>query len=393
MSKSDRIQRALRELNLKGWLFYGFQNQDPIAARILGLDPGKLSTRRWYYLVPAEGEPRKLVHGVEPDRLDHLPGEKTVYSRWSELATGLGTILNGLSSVAMQYSPENAVPYISRVDAGTVELVRSLGVEVVSSADLVQIFEATWNEEQLAGHRKSAAILKKLVDEAFGEIARCLRSGRTVTEYEIQQFLVRGYAENNLHAETPPIVGVNENASNPHYEPTKEKSSAIRKDDLVLLDVWAKERSPESVYADITWMGYAGEAVPEKYENVFRVIREARDLGFEAIKDAFREGKPIRGCDADDVVRGHVARNGYEKYFIHRTGHSIGIEDHANGANLDNFETRDERRIIPGTAFSIEPGIYLPDFGLRTEINVHVSDEGPAITTLPLQNEIVPILR
>ncbi len=390
--RPDPIQGALREQKIPAWLFYGFQNQDPIALRILGVDPGKLSTRRWFYLVPAEGEPRKLVHGVEPERLDHLPGEKIVYSRWSELEAGLRKILSGFSSVAMQYSPKNAVPYISRVDAGLVELIRSFGVEVVSSADLVQVVEAAWSGEQLDGHRRTASILKKLVDESFTEIASRLSSGREVSEYDIQQSLLRGYAENNLFAETPPIVAVNENASNPHYEPTAERFSAIREKDLVLLDVWAKEKAPDSVYADITWMGYAGSIVPDEYAKVFEVIREARDKGFEAVKNAFSAGHPIRGCDVDDVVRGYVAGRGYEKYFIHRTGHSIGVEDHANGANMDNFETRDERRLIPHTAFTIEPGIYLPRFGMRTEINIYLSEEGPEATTLPMQTAIVPIL-
>lgn len=393
MPDIHRIKKALEELDLEGWLFYGFQNQDPIAIRILGLDLKKLFTRRWFFLVPASGEPVRLVHGVEADRLDHLPGRKIVYSRWQELDSGLKEMLGGLKSVAMQYSPRNAVPYVSKVDAGTVELVREAGVEVISSADLVQQFEASWKEEQLEGHRETARSLKTLVDLLFEEVAKALRSGKNPTEYELQQLLLRGFAGHNLETESPPIVAVNRNASNPHYEPAEDRSSPVRENDLLLVDLWAKSRRAASVYADITWMGYAGGKVPEPCAQAFEVIRDARDLGLKAVRDAFRKGLSIRGCEVDDVVRKHISSKGYGEFFIHRTGHSIGEEDHARGANLDNFETRDERRLIPGTAFTIEPGLYLPDFGMRTEINVFISDSGPEVTTLPMQTEIVPILK
>jgi len=384
------VQESLRDESVDGWLFYDHHHRDPIAYRVLKIAP-KMCTRRWYYLIPAEGEPAKLVHRIEKGNLAGLPGGEHEYSSWSEQREGLKKILRGKKTVAMQYSPLNDIPYVGLVDAGTVELVRSFGVQVVSSADLVQLFEARWSAEALASHLEAGKAVHAIVRSAFAMIAEAARAGRAMTEYDVQQEIVRLYGLYGLEADEAPIVAVNENTANPHYTPVPAASLPIRANDFVLLDVWAKLREPESVYFDITWTGFVGEKVPHQYAEIFEIVREARDAAVSLVTQARREGRPLRGYQVDDAARGVITRQGYGEFFVHRTGHSIGEDVHGSGANMDNFETRDDRRIIPGTCFSVEPGIYLPEFGVRSEVDVYV-EEHDARVTGEVQEAVVPIL-
>ncbi|MCA1629943.1 MAG: M24 family metallopeptidase [Acidobacteria bacterium] len=392
------IQRALRDAGLDGWLFYDFRQSDPLAYRILKLDPNQFSTRRWFYFVPAEGEPTRINHAIEQGKLDALPGRQLIYSSWQRLNENLRDALSTAkgSRVAMQYSPENSIPYISRVDAGTIELVRSLGAEPVTSADLVQIFEAVWTREQYESHVKAADNIHNIIQEAFAEVAKRIKSDEPVTEYDIQQFMVRRFEEEDMTCnDDHPIVSVNANAASPHYQPNAQKFSPIRRGDFLLLDVWAKQNTPGAVYADQTWTGFVGEEPTEEHLKVFTIVRDARDAAIEFVRENVKAGREIKGAQVDDVSRGVIERAGYGEYFTHRTGHSIGEEVHGNGAHIDNLETRDSRKIIPRTCFSIEPGIYLPgNFGVRSEIDLYVGDGGEIeVTGQPIQKDLVLILK
>ncbi len=395
----DKIQQALNDADLDGWLFYNFRGSDPIAENILGLaSEGHMATRRWFYLIPRRGEPTKIVHSIERDVIDALPGEKLIYLPWQQLHEHLRSSLAALTDaraprVAMQYSPDAAIPYLSRVDGGTIELLRSFGIEIISSADLVQKFESAWGDEQLAMHDEAARGLYKIVHEAFAEIGRRIGEGIPTTEYDMQQFIVGRFADHGMITRDPPICAVNANSAMPHYEPTRDKHSPINKDDFVLIDLWAKLDRPNSVYADITWTSFVGESIPEEVNKVFTVVRDARDAATDFVKDAFAEGRTIYGWEVDDVCRAVIESAGYGKYFIHRTGHNIHTEVHGNGANINNLETKDQRVLIPRTCFSIEPGIYLEGrFGVRSEIDVYV-DEGEArVTGGEPQREVVAIM-
>src|SRR6188472_1944039 len=392
------IQAALREAKLDGWLFYDFRHSDPLAYRILKLDEKMFASRRWFYYVPASGEPVKIVQSIEQFKLDSLPGRKLVFRGWQELNARLREVLAPAAKeakrrVAMQYSPMNDIPYISRVDAGTIELVRSLGVEPVTSAELVQRFEAVFSPEQHQMHVEASDKMHRIIQEAFGEIARRTTADEPATEWDIAQFMLRRYKEEGMEQE-PMIVAVNANAANPHYMPTKEKNSPIKRGDFVLIDAATKLIKPDAVATDQTWTGYVGESVPDEYTRIFNIVREARDSAVDFIRKNVRAGKAIRGAEVDDVSRGVITRAGFGEQFTHRTGHSIGEETHGNGVNIDDFETRDSRRIIPGVCFSIEPGIYLEGkFGVRSEINVYVSDKDIEVTGQPIQTEIIPILK
>jgi Xaa-Pro dipeptidase len=395
----EEIQQALKEADLDGWLFYSFRGSDPIAANILGLSSeGHMATRRWFYLVPQEGEPTKINHSIERDVLDSLPGKKLIYLPWQQLHEHLKNSLLALTDkrkprVAMQYSPDAAIPYLSRVDAGTIELIRSFGVEIISSADLVQKFESAWGDEQLAMHEESARGLYEVVADAFAEIGRRIKAGTPTNEYDIQKYMLHRFSERNMISKDPPIVAVNANSAMPHYEPTAERHSAINEGDFVLIDLWAKLDRPNSVYADITWTSFVGSQVPEEVTKVFNVVRDARDAATDYVKDAFKSGRTIYGWQVDDVCRAVIEKAGYGQYFIHRTGHNIHTEVHGNGANIDNLETKDSRVLIPRTCFSIEPGIYLEGrFGVRSEIDVYVSEDDARVTGGEPQREVVAIL-
>jgi Xaa-Pro aminopeptidase len=384
------IQRALAEDGLDAWLFCDFRGSDPIGRHVLGVGE-RLATRRWFYCVPVDGAPRALVSAVEPGVLADVPGSTHIYRTWQELHAGVRTLLHDLRRVALQYSPNNDVPYVARVDAGTVELVRRCGVEIVSSADLVQRFEAVWSDDQYASHTRAARSIRGVVDAAFAEIARRQRDPVGCCEGDVQRFILAQFAAAGLVTHHPPIVAVGAHSADPHYQPPANGGVPIESGDFVLIDLWAKE--PDGVYADITWTGYVGAAVPARHAAVFDVVRRARDAGVDAARQAVRARRPIRGCDIDAVVRGIITDAGFGDRFVHRTGHSIGTEVHGNGANIDGFETPDTRRLLRGTCFSIEPGIYLPGkFGVRSELDVFVDETDIIVTGEPVQTAVVPIL-
>ncbi len=384
------IQKELRASRIGAWLFYDILHRDPIAYRILGLDQAH-AKRRWFYLIPARGAPRKLVHRIEPAMLDALPGKKILYAARGELTAGLARLLAGVRSVAMQYSPRNAIPYVSTVDAGTVELVRSLRKRVVSSADLVQRFEACWTPAQLHSHLDARKIIDELIPRAFARAAEFVRRGRDLTEYELQQWFGEQFAARGLIADSLPIVAVGAHSGDPHYEPPARASARLRAGDLLLLDVWGKLNRPEAVYYDVTWTGFLGPSIPERYAKIFAIVREARDAAVRFVQERIAARRPLRGYEVDRVARGVIRRAGYARYFTHRTGHSIGREVHGAGANMDDFEMRDDRRILPRTCFSVEPGIYLPEFGIRSEVNVYVAERSAEVTGA-IQSELLPLL-
>jgi Xaa-Pro dipeptidase len=383
------IQAALRERNIDAWLFYDHHHRDPIAYRVLDLSKSLMVTRRWYYVIPAQGEPVKLVHKIESGHLDTLPGKKLQYAGWQELFEQIKIMLAGLRDIAMQYSPNNLVFTVSMVDGGTLEMIRGLGKNVISSADLVAQFEATWTEEQIKTHFAARDGVDRIVAAAFQEIGRQSRNGGT-DEYRIQQWFMEAFERENLVTDEPPIVGVNGNSGNPHYEPHAQGSAPIREGDFVLLDVWAKQNTPAAVYYDITWTGFVGKAPSERMCEIFTVVRDARDAGVKTVQEAIAGGRAIAGWQVDRAVRDHIKKAGYGDYFVHRTGHSIGTEVHSNGANMDDLEIHDERRILPNSCFSIEPGIYLPEFGVRSEVNILVRAQSAEVTG-KIQREIVII--
>jgi Xaa-Pro aminopeptidase len=383
------IQAALRERKFDAWLFYDHHHRDPIGYTILGLPEKMHVTRRWYYLIPADGEPVKLNHRVEPRHLESLPGRQLHYGPWPEMHQKLKDMLAPYKRVAMQYSPNNNIMYVSLVDGGTLELLRSFGNEIVSSADLVTQFEATLTAEQIATHFEARDAMDPIMEAAFKEIGHKVRNGGW-DEYGVQQWLGEAFKREKLITDDLPIVGVNANAGNPHYSPTPETSKPIREGDWVLLDMWAKKDKPGAVYYDITWTGFVGKAPSPKHQEIFKIVTEARNVGIKTVKDAYAAKRRIMGWEVDAAVRAHIDKSGYGEYFVHRTGHSIGPEVHGNGANMDNIETKDEREIIPNTLFSIEPGIYLPEFGVRAEIDMLIRN-GAAEVTGRIQNEIVLI--
>jgi Xaa-Pro dipeptidase len=387
------IQSALAEAGVDGWFFACFQLNDPIGLDLLGLSgEGKLVTRRCYYLIPREGEPKKLVHGLEPAMLDHLPGSKSVYTTWQENRAELTGLVSGFGRLAAQYSPNNELPSISRLDAGTAELVRAAGVELVSSADLAQAFAATWSEEQLAGHRRANVHLHHIALEAFNRVADALRQGGQIDEYAVQRFILDAFDQAGLWAESDPIVGVNAHSADPHYQPGPHQSSVISPGDFLLIDLWAKERASGSVYADITWVGVCAASPTDRQQEIFDAVAGARDAAWELVSSRFPR-RPVRGFEVDDAARDFIRKAGYGDLFIHRTGHSIGVTDHGQGANMDNLETHDTRLLLPMTGFSIEPGIYIPgDFGVRLEINVALTGEAAEITGAEPQRELLRLL-
>jgi Xaa-Pro dipeptidase len=384
----EAIQQALRDENLDGWLFFDHHLRDPLAYRVLGFEPARVPTRRWYYMIPANGVPQKLVHKIEAGVLDALPGDKTTYASWALQLEGLKTITAGAKRVAMQYSKNCAIPYVAMVDAGTIELVRSVGLEVVGSADLIQHFEARWSQAKLDSHIAAGKLVDEIRRTAFEEVGKKLKAGRRLDEYAIKAFILENFERAGLVTDHGPIVAVNRNASNPHYEPEAKGSAEIRKGDLVLIDLWAKLKQSGAVYYDITWTGYCGSSAPSTMNNVFDVVKGARDAGVEKVRNSVAENKPLRGFEVDDAARGFIVKHGYGEFFFHRTGHSIGEDVHGTGANMDNLETHDERKVVAWTCFSVEPGIYLPEFGIRSEVNVFVGDKS-AGTTGEVQQTLV----
>ena len=386
------IQRALRDGGLDGWLLYDFHGSNPIATRLTGVDRGAhLTTRRWYYLIPRDGEPRALVHAIERHNLDMLPGRKIVYGRREQLEAGLTELLKGAQRVAMEYSPDCAIPYVSRVDAGTAEAVRARGVEIVSSGDLVQAFEAVWTPDQLETHRVASDALYRIKDKAFAAAAAAVRARTPLTEYQLQQQMVGWFADEGLVSDSAPVVAVGPHAGDPHYLPTEATASTIGPDQLLLLDLWGKLERPGAVFADITWVGFTGTTVPAPMAKAFDAAARARDAAVALVQAAAKDGRELRGWEVDRAARAVLVDAGFEAQVLHRTGHSLGEAVHGNGAHLDDYETHDDRQLLPGTGFTVEPGVYLDDFGVRTEINVFRGD-GEAVVTGPCQRAIVPLL-
>jgi len=386
----SEMQSDLRTAGLNGWLFYDFRGRDPIAQRILQL-PSGMRTRRWFYFVPAKGTPKKLVHKIETESLAAMPGDTLYYSAQEELRGNLKKLIGGAKKIAMQYSPKNEIPYVAMVDAGTIELVRTTGVKIISSADLVQKYEAVWSPEQLESHLYAGKHVDRIVAEAFQLAARGVHDGRPQTEHGLKEWILQEFSNAGLVTEEGPDIAVNAHASDPHYGPSPDRPTPIKEGDLLLLDVWAKRNTPGSVYYDITWVGYLGAKPPAKVGKVFLTVRDARDKAVELILTSFAEGKPLQGWQVDKAARSVIEKAGYGKYFFHRTGHNIGQSVHGNGANMDGIETHDVRHLIPGTCTSVEPGIYLPEFGIRSEVNVYIGEKEARVTGA-VQKELLTLL-
>ncbi len=388
----DAIQSALREFGLDAWLLYDFRGSNLLARRVLGLEAKPVGSRRFLYAIPARGAPEKLVHRIEPGALDHLPGERRIYTRWQEWESGVAALVAGRGQVAMEYAPRGSNPYVARVDAGTVELVRAAGGEVVSSGDLIQRFEATWDDDQWRMHRQAEVHTRAGYARAWGLIAARTRDGGSVGEAEVQAAILDHFKEFGLTTYSPPIVAVGPHSGDPHYEPRLDHDTPIRQGDFVLVDLWAKLDKPRAVYSDLTRVGFVGTTVPAPYEEIFQIVARARDAAIERVRSAFADRQPLHGWEVDAAARRVIDAAGYGPYFVHRTGHSIGQETHGNGANMDDLETHDERLVLPRTCFSIEPGIYREEFGVRSEVNVYVDAAGEVHVTGGLQAHVVPIL-
>jgi len=390
-----KIQDILTKMNFDAWLFYDFRGSNDLAHQILNIKPEAHLTRRLFYFIPKQGDPVKILNGIEAFHLDHLPGTKLTYSSHATLQHQLSTVLKNVKVIAMEYSPMNAIPYVSKVDAGTLEFINTFGVKVKSSCDLISMFGALWTDEQYEENKIAAKALYDIVDIAFAFIRTRLTDGNRVNEYDVQQLIVGEFKKRNLVTDSDPIVAVNENSANPHYAPDVNTYKEIKENDFVLIDLWAKVNSPNATMADITWTGFVGKEVPGKYTKIFDIVAQARDSAFSLVKTKMNRGLNVKGFEVDDAARNVIKEAGYADFFIHRTGHSISTETHGSGAHMDNFETKDERLVLPSTSFSIEPGIYFPgDFGVRTEIDVFISPDKEVICTGgERQKEIVAILK
>ncbi|QDU79162.1 Aminopeptidase [Polystyrenella longa] len=388
----QQIQQALADQNVSGWLLYDFRGSNVLARRVLGLSEKEVSSRRFFYFIPQTGEPIKLVHRIESGVLDHLPGDKKVYLAWQELEQHLEAILSNVDQVAMEYAPLASNPYVARVDAGTIELIRRYVLDVISSGDLIQMFEASWSEEEWQLHLEAEKHTTAAFDLAWDFIHSVAKSGEHVEEQEVSDLIMDHFAKNGMTTYHPPIVAVNENSGNPHYETGQGTQTLIGKDSFVLLDLWAKMDKPKGVYSDLTRVAYVGPTAPQQYNDVFKIVAAARDKAISEIKAHCKAGKPVQGWQVDRWTRDVINEAGYGEYFIHRTGHSIGQETHGNGANMDDLETHEERHLLPGTCFSIEPGIYLPEFGIRSEVNVYIDhDNNVHVTGGPVQTEVATL--
>jgi len=383
------VQAALVQAGIRGWLLYDFRRSNDIACRLLDLPSEQLLTRRFCYWIPAQGTPVKLVHRIEAGILDHMPGRTVPYHSWQSFEKHLQQCVDGVQSVAMEYSPNNSIPTVSRVDAGTVELVRSFGVQVVSSADLIQAFLCVWDEEKTQLHWQAAEVVDRTVSEAWEYIEGALREETQVSDYEVQQFILRRFAEADCVTESPPICALNADSADPHFSPNPHEPRWIQRGDFILIDLWCKRKVPRATYADITRVGVAAPTATHRQQEIFHYVKDARDKAFSLVQERLDEGKEVRGWEVDEVARKCIAAAGYGDHFIHRLGHNIDESDHGDGANLDNLETRDERLLLPGTCFSIEPGIYLPgEFGVRLEYDVFIDPQGRPHITGGIQNQI-----
>ena len=392
MFNLDAIQQSLRESDIDGWLLYDFRGSNVLARRVLDMETKPVGSRRFFYFIPALGEPTKLVHRIETGALDHLPGGKAVYLTWQELEDGIAHIVGGDTRIAMEFAPGVSNPYVSKVDAGTIEAVRACDVDLVSSGDLIQEFEATWDDDQWLMHREAEACTTAAYDVVWSLIAERIKVGRTIHELEVQAAIMDHFHRHGMTTYSPPIVGVGPHSGDPHYEPVPGESGVIGAEQFVLVDLWCKLDRPRAVYSDLTRVGYTGSKVPDKYEQIFAIVARARDAAVSCVREAFAAGRPLQGWEVDDACRRVIVDAGYGKYFIHRTGHNIGQEVHGNGAHMDNLETHEERRVLRRTCFSVEPGIYQSEFGVRSEINVFVDSDSVVHVTGGLQERVVPIL-
>ena len=396
MGKFDlnKMQSIINKMNIDGWLLYDFRGSNDLALNILDIPKESHLTRRFYYFIPKEGSPVKIVNAIEAGHLDHLPGIKLKYANHSSLTEHLKDTLKDVKKIAMEYSPLNAIPYVSKVDAGTLEQIKSYGVSILTSGDLISMFDAVWSNEQYEDNKPVANALKDIVIDSFKFIKENTIAGIILNEFDVQQFIMEEFEKRNYITDPPIIVGVNENSGNPHYAPSRENNKKIKKGDFVLIDLWAKTKRPDAVWADITWVGFMGDSVPENYTRIFNIVAGARNTALNLVSSRFNEGKEIRGYEVDDAARNVISKAGYEEFFFHRTGHSITTDLHGSGAHMDNYETKDERLLLPSTSFSIEPGIYLPEFGVRSEIDVYIKPNGEVIVTGgEMQKDVVAILR
>ena len=410
-NKLESIQEYLRAENIDGWLLYGFRDQNPIALNVAGIRNG--GSRRWFLWIPAHGRPHWLGHKIERTNFLALPpdleGEVHLYVSWQDLSRLLGEIVRTgnepAKRIIMEYSPENDIPYVSRVDAGMQELVvRATGAVIESSADAVQLIVAVISPAHLEGQRRASKACLEVKDAAFAFITERLRANQPTTEYEVQQFIASEFKAVGMEPLSS-IVAVNANAADPHYFPGPKLHSQICRGDVVLIDLWNRESGdPEACFADITWTAYCGEEVPEKVISIFEIVRRGRDRAVEFMQERLDAGEDVHGYEVDDACREVIRKAGYGDAFFHRTGHSLGPTGHYIGVNIDNLETKDRRKLVPGVMFSIEPGIYIADFdfdgstppkglGIRSEIDCYVHPDRIEVTTLPLQIEIRPLLR
>lgn len=386
------VQHCLTEQSIDGWLLVDDHGRNSLACTFLRIPQGKMCTRRFFYWIPQKGDPVKIIPKIEPYTLDHLPGKKLIYRSWMEMESTLKTILKDKSTIAMEYSPRNALPSVSKVDAGMVDLIREFGCEVTSSANLLQKHTSIWTPQQLLSHRQAAQVLSDIVDKTWQYIGNALKESRSINEYTIQQFMLDLMAKNCCITADPPICAVNAHSADPHYCPERSSAVPIQSGDFILLDLWCKLDQPHAVYADIARVGVARSSPTERQNAIFDIVKHARDKATRFIEARLIEGKGIKGWEVDQVCRDIIVAAGYGDFFIHRTGHNIGEDVHGSGTNLDNFETHDVRDIIPGTCFSIEPGIYLPgEFGVRLEYDVYVHNTGRIEITGGVQEFIVCI--
>lgn len=386
----NEIQAALRECKMDGWLLFDYRQSNPAARTMLAVPLEKITTRRFFYWIPKEGQPIKIVPQIEPYTLDHLPGLKWLYRGWKDLEQLLFSLLVANSTIAMEYSPYNALPNIAKVDAGFIDLLRKWGVQVVSSANILQRYTSVWTKEQINSHRFAANVLEQIVDRTWAFIEHSLQNRLPINEYQVQQFMVREMEEANCETSHWPDCAVNAHSADPHYEPSPDSSSPIRVSDFILIDIWCKQKIPHAVYADITRVGVAATVPTAKQQEIFTLVKMARDAATLFVKENYENQRPVQGWEVDDVARKCIAQSGYGEYFIHRTGHNLGEEVHGAGANIDNFETHDYRELLPGTAFTIEPGIYLPgEFGVRLEYDLYLNPAGTVEITGGIQKELV----
>lgn len=390
--KIGRIQQALREQQLDGWLLYDFRRSNDLACHFLEISSSTLLTRRLCYWIPQSGEPIKIVSSIEPYHLDHLPGKKLLYSSWQEFEEVVNLVVSGRHRIAMEYSPRNAIPYVSKVDGGTLDIVRSLGVDVISSADLLQLFKGILTPEQVESHFKAAEALDCIAAQTWAHIRSCLNKGYPLTEYDVQQWILAQMKSLEMVTEGDPICAVNAHSADPHYIPTQTKAQIIQQGDFILIDLWCKQSKEQSIYADITRVGVANKQPSEKQEKIFQIVRQAQQAATDLVEQRFAQNISVEGWEVDQIAREVITKAGYGKFFNHRTGHNIDTRDHGAGTHLDNLETHDNRRLLPGTCFSIEPGIYLPgEFGVRLEYDIYVHQNGKIQVTGGIQSALVTL--